>query len=185
MALIINFPRISAKKLVVGLITIAIACAVGAVFSLVRIKQIDAFNLAISTSKPPATDKQTDEARFATAYWLAKTERYKDATLIFMQIAEHGDADQRSAVQYNVGNIFFLRGLAINGVNLTVHNEAEYLLRQAKTAYINSIKLDNSHWDARHNLDRVMGMLPATPTPGVTDSETPGIIMGNIPVGLP
>ncbi|MCE9633222.1 MAG: hypothetical protein K8Q92_03445 [Methylophilales bacterium] len=180
-----NFPRISAKKLVVGLTIIAIACALGVVFSLIRIQQITAFNLAISTSKPPATDKQTDEARFATAYWLAKTERYKDATLIFMQIAEHGDTNQRSAVQYNIGNIFFLRGLAINGVNLTVKNEAEYLLRQAKTAYINSIKLDNSHWDARHNLDRVMGMLPATPTPGVTDSETPGIIMGNIPVGLP
>jgi len=184
-ALVINFPRIGAKKMVVALTAIAIACVVGVAFSLIRIQQIDAFNLAISTSKPPATDKQTDEARFATAYWLAKTERYKDATLIFMQIAEHGDANQRSAVQYNIGNIFFLRGLAINGVNLTVRNEAEYLLRQAKTAYINSIKLDNSHWDARHNLDRVMGMLPATPTPGVTDSETPGIIMGNIPVGLP
>lgn len=185
MALVINFPRISAKKLVWLCAAIALVCAVGMAFALTRIAQIDAFNQAISTAKPPATDKQTDEARFATAYWLAKTERYKDATLIFMQIAEHGDANQRSAVQYNIGNIFFLRGLAINGTNLTVKNEAEYLLRQAKTAYVNSIKLDNSHWDARHNLDRVMGMLPATPTPGVTDSESPGLIMGNIPVGLP
>jgi mxaK protein len=180
-ALIINTPRISAKKLAFGLAAIAVLCAAGAVFEHNRITQIDAFNHAISTAKPPATD----QARFATAYWLAKTERYKDAALILMQIAEHGDANQRAAVQYNIGNIFFLRGLAINGANLTVRNEAEYLLRQAKTAYINSIKLDNSHWDVRHNLDRVLGMLPATPTPGVTDSESPGLIMGNIPVGLP
>jgi hypothetical protein len=152
---------------------------------LTRIAQIEAFNQAVSNAKPPATDKQTFEARFATAYWLAKTERYKDAALIFMQIAEQGDANQRSAVQYNMGNIFFLRGLAINGINLTVKSEAEYLLRQAKTSYINSLKLDNSHWDVRHNLDRVLGMLPETPTPGVTDSESPGLIMGNIPVGLP
>ncbi len=79
----------------------------------------------------------------------------------------------------------FLRGLAINGNNMTVKAEAEYLVRQAKTAYINSLKLDNSHWDAKHNLDRVLGMLPSTPTPGVGDGEKAGLIMGNVPVGLP
>jgi hypothetical protein len=88
-------------------------------------------------------------------------------------------------VQYNVGNIFFLRGLAINGINMTVKNEAEYLVGQAKNAYIASIKVDNQYWDARHNLDRVMGMLPGTPSPGVGESDSPGLIMGNIPVGLP
>jgi mxaK protein len=28
-------------------------------------------------------------------------------------------------------------------------------------------------------------MLPPDPTPGVGDSDSPGLIMGNIPVGLP
>jgi len=28
-------------------------------------------------------------------------------------------------------------------------------------------------------------MLPATPTPGVGESDNPGLIMGNIPIGLP
>ena len=51
MALVINFPRISAKKLVVALTAIAIACVVGVAFSLIRIQQIEAFNLAITTSK--------------------------------------------------------------------------------------------------------------------------------------
>ena len=185
MALALKPARIGAKKIASALALIAFMSSISAALTFNRIAQIDDFNVAISNAKPPATDKQTFEARFAAAYWLAKTERYKDAALIFMQIAEHGDANQRSAVQYNMGNIFFLRGLAINGANLTVRDEAEYLLRQAKTDYVNSLKLDNSHWDARHNLDRVMGMLPATPTPGVTDSESPGIIMGNIPVGLP
>ena len=92
---------------------------------------------------------------------------------------------QKSAVQYNIGNISFLRGLAINGTNMTVKAEAEYLVRQAKVAYINSLKLDNSHWDSKHNLDRVLGMLPSTPTPGVGDGEKGGLIMGNVPVGLP
>jgi len=28
-------------------------------------------------------------------------------------------------------------------------------------------------------------MLPSEPTPGIGDSDSPGLIMGNIPVGLP
>jgi len=28
-------------------------------------------------------------------------------------------------------------------------------------------------------------MLPPDPTPGVGESDSPGLIMGNIPVGLP
>ena len=68
---------------------------------------------------------------------------------------------------------------------MTVRDEAEYLLRQAKTAYQQSLRLDNSNWGARHNLDRLLTMLPGTPTPGVGESDTPGLIMGSIPVGLP
>jgi hypothetical protein len=28
-------------------------------------------------------------------------------------------------------------------------------------------------------------ILPANPTPGVGDSDSPGLILGNVPVGLP
>ncbi len=66
-----------------------------------------------------------------------------------------------------------------------MRDETEYLLRQAKNAYQLALRLDNTHWDTRHNLDRVMMMLPATPTPGAGESDTPGLIMGKIPVGLP
>jgi len=177
--------RLSAKKLTWLLVAVFVASATGAALQYNRIQQIQAFNRAVSAGTPPATDKQTFEARFATAYWLAKKSRFKDASLLFLQLAELGDANQRSAVQFNIGNIFFLRGLAINGKDITVRNETEYLLRQAKTAYVQSLKLDHTHWDARHNLDRVLSMLPATPTPGVSDEANPGLIMGSIPVGLP
>ncbi len=150
-----------------------------------RSKQIDAFNLAISSGQPPETDLQSFEAKFATAYWLASNERYKEATLLFNKALNNADTTQKSAIQYNLGNIFFRRGLIINGANMTVRDEAEYLFRQAKTAYQQSLRLDNSFWDARHNLDRILTMLPGTPTPGVGESDTPGLIMGSIPVGLP
>jgi len=176
---------LSAKILTWLLLVIAVASAMGAASQVYRIRQIEAFNQAISAGKSPTTDLQTFEARFSTAYWLARNSRYKESTLLFLQLVESGDTSQRSAVQHNIGNIFFLRGLAINGTNITVRNEAEYLLRQAKTAYVASLKQDNTHWDTKHNLDRLLTILPATPVPGVGESDTPGLIMGSIPVGLP
>ena len=173
------------KKLTWFLVFLSIASLLASFYTFNRIRQIDAFNLAMSTGKTPVTDRQSFEAKFATALYLAKKERYKEATLLFTQALPKANASQKSAISYNIGNMFFLRGLAINGTNSTVRDEAEYLLRQAKEAYISSLKNESSHWDARHNLDRLLTMLPGTPTPGVGESDTPGLIMGNIPVGLP
>lgn len=176
---------ISAKKLTLVLVVTAIASAAGAAQQANRIREITAFNAAISQSKDPETDKESFEAKFATAYWLTNKERYKEAILLFMQLSDKANTTQKSAIQYNLGNIFFRRGLLINGTNMTVRDETEYLLRQAKSAYVSSLKLEPEHWDAKHNLDRVLTMLPATPTPGVGESDNPGLIMGSIPVGLP
>jgi len=173
------------KKLTWLFALIAIVAAASVVYNFSRMQQIAAFNEAISAGKPPRSDLQSFEAKFATAYWLAKNERYKEATLLFNKALNGANAEQKAAIHYNLGNIFFLRGLIINGTSMTVRDEAEYLLRQAKTAYLQSLRLDNSNWGARHNLDRLLTMLPATPTPGVGESDTPGLIMGNIPVGLP
>lgn len=150
-----------------------------------RIQQIYAFNQAITNGKPPKTDLQSFEAKFSTAYWLAQNERYKEATLLFNKALNGANDEQKAAIQYNIGNIFFRRGLAIGGTSYTVKDEAEYLLMQGKTAYMVSLRLDNSNWGARHNLDRLLTMLPETPTPGAGESDSPGLIMGNIPVGLP
>jgi hypothetical protein len=154
---------LSAKKLTAALLVTATVAAAGAVWESIRIQQIQKFNAAIVNGKTPTTD----------------------TTLIFLQLLEKGTPDQKSAVQYNLGNIFFLRGLLINGRDMTVRDEAVYLFTQAKTAYMQSLRLANSHWDARHNLDRILMMLPDDPSPGVGDSDSPGLIMGNIPVGLP
>ncbi len=185
MALKIQFINLTSKKLTFLLILIAAISAGASIYELKRIHQIEDFNKAISEGKPPQTDKESFEAKFATAYWLAKNERYKEATLLFNHLNEKANPTQRSAIQHNIGNIFFLRGLAINGTNNTVKNETEYLMFQAKAAYQQSLRIENMHWDTRHNLDRLLIMLPATPTPGVGDSDSPGLIMGNIPVGLP
>jgi tetratricopeptide (TPR) repeat protein len=175
----------SVTKLTYLLIIIAITSGISCLYAYNRVQQIAAFNQTISDGKPPKTDTQTFEAKFATAYWLAKNERYKEATLLFNKALNKANTEQKAAIHFNLGNIFFRRGLAINGNNMTVRDEAEYLLRQAKTAYQQSLRLDNSNWGARHNLDRLLTMLPGTPTPGVGESDTPGLIMGSIPVGLP
>ncbi len=173
------------KKLTWLFVLIAIIATASAIYNFSRIQQIKTFNEAIGAGKPPKSDLQSFEAKFATAFWLAKNERYKESTLLFNKALNGATTEQKAAIHYNLGNIFFLRGLIINGTSMTVRDEAEYLLRQAKTAYLQSLRFDNSNWGARHNLDRLLTMLPATPTPGVGESDTPGLIMGNIPVGLP
>lgn len=174
------------KKITWILIIMAVLTAVSSILSYKRIRQIEAFNIAVSTGKNPVSDQQSFEAKFATALWLAKKERFKEATLLFTAALPLGNDDQKSAAQYNIGNMFFLKGLKLNGQDMTVRNETEYLMQQAATAYKQSVKLNNHHWDAKHNLDRVLLILPGTPTPGVGDSDdSPGLIMGNIPVGLP
>jgi tetratricopeptide (TPR) repeat protein len=176
---------LTVKKLIVLLTLTAIVASLFSAYFYNRINQIDDFNQAISAGKPPQTDLQSFEAKFSTAYWLATNERYKEATLLFNKALNGASDEQKAAIHYNLGNIFFKRGLAISGTNMTVRDEAEYLVRQAKTAYLQSLRLDNSNWGARHNLDRLLGMLPETPVPGAGESDSPGLIMGNIPVGLP
>jgi mxaK protein len=179
------FRSISVKKLTWLLIVIAISAALGAAFELDRIRQINAFNLAVSTGKTPQTDRLSLEAKYSTAYWLAKNERYKESSLLFLQMVEKGTPAQRAAIQHNLGNIFMIRALEVGGNSASVRDEVEYLLTQAKNAYKQGLKQDNSYWGTRHNLDRVISLLPETPTPGVSESDSPGLIMGNIPVGLP
>jgi TPR repeat protein len=105
--------------------------------------------------------------------------------LLYTHLLEKANDKQKASIQHNLGNIYFLRGIAINGTNMTVGKETEYLFRQAKNLYQQSLKIDNSNWGTRHNLDRLIMLLPGTPTPGVGESDSPGLIMGNIPVGLP
>ena len=143
------------------------------------------FNDQILKGDSPSSFEQSFEARFSVAYWLAKKEMFKEATILFNNLMKEADDDQKSALQYNIGNIFFKRGLIINGTSMTVRDETEYLFQQANKAYRQSLKFRPNYWDAKHNLDRLLTMLPPDPTPGVGESDSPGLIMGNIPVGLP
>ena len=179
------FKMLNSRILTVVLIALTAISIAGAAYEMQRIQKIQAFNKAVLSAKTPQTDTQSFEAKFATAYWLAKNERYKESTLLYTHLLEHATVKQKAAIQHNIGNIYFMRGAAINGTNMQVGKEAEYLFRQAKNQYQQPVRLDNTNWGTRYNLDRMILMLPGTPTPGVGESESPGLIMGNIPVGLP
>jgi mxaK protein len=157
----------------------------GAAYQAFELQEIATFNRAVATGKSPAGETQRFEARFSAAYWLAREGRYQDATQLFTQLMEADpDPQRQAAVQYNLGNIFFLRGLMVNRNGDEVRDEAEYLLTQAKIAYQQSLRLDNTPMDARHNLDRVLRMLPENAS-AQDEQDQLGIVMGNIPTGLP
>jgi len=184
-SLVTNKPKISSKMLTWVLVIIAVTAVVFITLENKSIKEVEAFNLAVTQGKTPETDQQSFEAKFSTAFWLAQKGRLKESALIFSNLLPKAIPQHKAIIYHNIGNIYFLRGLLINGTNMTVRDESEYLLRQAKAAYVNSLKIDNADWKTKHNLDRVLTMLPSTPTPGVGGDEKAGLIMGNIPVGLP
>jgi len=184
MALSLKF--LNVKRLSWSLGVIAVLSALGIAHQVNRINQINHFNEAVTSGTPPETDKLSYEAKYAQAYWLAKKEYYKEATTLFSGLTQTSTPSKRAAVFHNLGNMFFIKALRVDGGNdPNVRNEVEYLLSEAKGAYKNALKLDNSNWGTRRNLDRVISLLPETPTPGVGESDSPGLIMGNIPVGLP
>ena len=60
------------KKLTWLFALIAIIATASAIYNFNRIQQIKAFNEAIGEGKPPKSDLQSFEAKFATAFWLEK-----------------------------------------------------------------------------------------------------------------
>ncbi|MFW5432607.1 MAG: hypothetical protein ACKE5M_00840 [Methylophilaceae bacterium] len=177
---------LTVKKLSWGLGIIAILTVAGIAHQLTRLNQINDFNQAVTTGEPPKTDGLSYEAKYSQAYWLADKEYYKESTKLFTGLTHTSTLTNRAAVFHNIGNMFFLKALRIDsGNDPRARDEAEYLLTEAKTAYKNAVKLDNSNWGTRRNLDRVLSLLPDVPTPGISDSDSAGMIMGNIPVGLP
>lgn len=177
--------KITSKNITWLLIVVAIIAAVFVILESKRIHEIQAFNAAIVEGKTPETDAESFEAKFSAAYWQGQKGRLKESALLFSNLIPIAKANQKAAIYHNIGNMYFLRGIALNGTNNTVKDEAEYLLRQAKSAYVNSIKTDNSNFKTKHNLDRIILLLPGDSTPGVGGDEKAGLIMGNIPVGLP
>lgn len=177
---------LSVNKLVIGLLLVAAGAVATMAYSWQRIQQVEAFNEAVTTAKSPQTDQQSFEAKYAVAYWLGKNERYKESTLLFTKLVDQANDKQRAAILHNIGNMFFLRAIQMTGGNdNSTRDEIEYLLSQAANSYKTALKADNSHWGTRRNYDRVLGLLPEKPTPGVGESDNPGLIMGNIPNGLP
>ena len=157
----------------------------GAMLTGKHLYAIEQFNKAVQSGGKPSNADFKFEAKYAAAYGLARSGRYQDATQLFGQLMEsHGSASQISAVQYNLGNIFLIRGLMVHRNNGVVKDEAEYLINQARMAYQQSLRLDNSHMDARYNLDRALSLLPENPV-AHDDQDKLGIVMGNIPTGLP
>lgn len=175
------------NKILVAMLILGI---LGALVMGKQLYAIEQFNKAVIVNSKVNNDMFKFQAKFANAYRFAKNGRYQDASQLFGQLMEMpATPTQISAVQYNLGNIFLKRGLMVSyNANADgtskVNDEAEYLINQAKMAYQQSLRLNNQFIDARYNLDRVLRLLPSNSI-AKNDQDELGIVMGNIPSGLP
>ena len=90
--------------------------------SSLNIYRIKKFNKAVAVGDSTEVLSRSFESRFAIAYWLATKEMFKESTILFNNLLDEANEDQQSAIHYNIGNIFFKRGLIINGTSMTVRD---------------------------------------------------------------
>ena len=86
-------------------------------FSSFELYQISKFNESLKKGEAPQQFEQGYEARFSTAFQIAKKGHFKEATILFNNLSKEGTDDQKSAVYYNIGNIYFKRGILVNGTS--------------------------------------------------------------------
>ena len=75
-------------------------------FNLFNLYQANKFNNEVSNGESPSVFEQSFEARYSVAYWLAQKEMFKESTILFNALMKDADDNQKSALQYNIGNIF-------------------------------------------------------------------------------
>lgn len=131
--------------------------------------------------------QEDPQAIFKLASLNAESGAVDSAIKLYIRVINMSEDNPKlqSLAFYNIGNIRFRKALLINGRDMTVRDETEYLFNQARDAYRDSLRKNPDDWGARHNLDRLNTIIKEVPPPGQTDAGFAGMIQGNIPPGGP
>jgi mxaK protein len=123
----------------------------------------------VPESAASAAAQRNGDARvlIVQASALRAQSRHDDAVRILQALAARGDLDAASAqvVRFNLGNE--LLALALQHNTKGDEDRAMTLVELAKQRYREVLRSEPQHWDARHNLDIALRLVPETePPPG-------------------
>jgi mxaK protein len=98
--------------------------------------------------------------------------RHDDAVRILQSLAARSDLDRDTAqvVRFNLGNE--LLALALQHNRKDDEDRAMTLVELAKQRYREVLRVQPQHWDARHNLDIALRLVPETEPPPPPEKPT-------------
>lgn len=98
--------------------------------------------------------------------------RHDDAVRILQALAARGDLEAATAqiVRFNLGNE--LLALALQHNTKGDEDRAMTLVELAKQRYREVLRREPQHWDARHNLDIALRLVPETEPPSPDEKPT-------------
>lgn len=167
---------------------------IGTAYEAYQYKKISDVNHAITAGKTFETEDFIFNKKFADAYHQGETKNYKLAVQGFGQLTEMPEKiqgnkmeisqKQLSSIQFNIGNNLFHGGLRrLVNPDGTLHDDAIYAFTQARSAYIQALKLNPSLQAAKFNLSLLLSIIPENMKPSGKDQS--GMEVSNLPQGLP
>jgi mxaK protein len=133
-----------------------------------------AFGAPVPEGAASAAGQRNGDARvlIVQASALRAQGRHDDAVRILQALAARGDLGAASAqvVRFNLGNE--LIALALQHNTKGDEDRAMTLVELAKQRYREVLRSQPQHWDARHNLDIALRLVPETEPPSPDEKPT-------------
>jgi mxaK protein len=171
------------------LLAVSVLLLIAAAGTAWRLKQMERWNHLIARGEVvSAGDKAPAEVRFASAYALSEKGDVEGALSLYRQIEDEAQLGLRIAAKYNSANLYLKQALALRGASEA--SGALPLAELAKEEYRDLLRLDNTDWDAKYNLERALRLAPESdeeidalaPPPGAERAIT---TMRGFTLGLP
>ncbi len=150
---------VSRRNLLSGFLVVALASAAWLVIEYRQWQAVQRYNLALADGVAgEAAALPGEHGRFAAA-WLAHQQgEFKAARAAYSELEHAADPVLRVAAMYNLGNTYLQQAARFDPVS-----DADRILplvEMAKASYRSALALDSEHWNARHNLEKALLLVP-------------------------
>lgn len=157
----------------------------GAAYEGLKLRAIASINAQIANGQLIKDEAYPYWVKYTAAYDQGNKKDYKHAIQTYGQLLQTKPTPaQQAAIQYNIGNNFFMFGL-IRHVNEdgSLQDEARYAYTQAKMAYEQSLRLAPENQLAKFNLSLLHAVMANKMKPAPQDQSN--MELSNLPIGLP
>ncbi|MEZ0315427.1 MAG: hypothetical protein ACAH10_00910 [Methylophilaceae bacterium] len=175
--------RLTSKNLV--LTALLLAGIAGTAWQGYQYWRAERVNQAMQAGKPVSDDGYVFQKKFSAAYQQGRQQDYKHALQTYNQLLETALTPREQAmVHLNIANNMMLLGLSRRfNEDGSLIDDARYDLTQAKGAFEQSLRLAPDNRLAKFNFSLLLSLLPKNM--GNAEKEQSGVLLSNMPIGLP